>query len=143
MKISTKGRYALRVMADLALNGRDGTYVSLSDISFRQELSLKYLEAIVAALCKAEFLDSHRGKSGGYRLKKSPSEYTAGEILKATEGSLAPVSCLDGEKCVRAETCLTLPLWRALDEMIDGYLESVTLADVLEGKLPEKKKWLG
>lgn len=136
MKISTKGRYALRVMLDLAANAEYGEYVSLAEISERQEVSLKYLEAIVAALFKAGFLDSRRGKTGGYRLSKSAAEYTVGEILKATEGSLAPVSCLDcGEVCPRAAHCLTQPLWRELDSRIDGYLESVTLADILKGEL--------
>lgn len=140
MKISTKGRYALKIMLDLAKNEKEGEYVSLSDISNRQELSFKYLEAIVSALYKADLLDSRRGKSGGYRLKRDPSEYTVGGILKATEGSLAPVSCLDGEKCSREASCLTLPLWRALDELTDRYLESVTLADVLNGNVSSLQK---
>ena len=122
MKISTKGRYALRVMLDLAVNSKGGEYVSLAEISGRQEVSLKYLEAIVAALSKAGFLDSRRGKTGGYRLAKD-----------------APVSCLDCEEsCSRAAHCLTLPLWKELDSRIDGYLESVTLGDILKGEVGEK-----
>ena len=139
MKISTKGRYALRVMLDLAANSKGGEYVSLAEISERQEVSLKYLEAIVAALSKAGFLDSRRGKTGGYRLAKDAADYTVGGILKATEGSLAPVSCLDCEEsCSRAAHCLTLPLWKELDSRIDGYLESVTLGDILKGEVGEK-----
>lgn len=143
MKISTKGRYALKVMIDLALNSREEEYVSLSDVSARQQLSLKYLEAIVSSLFKAGFLDSRRGKSGGYRLKKSPSEYTIGGILKATEGSLAPVSCLEGEECSRAGSCLTFPLWKELDGLVDRYLESVTLANILDGSVPSSEKEWG
>ena len=134
MMISTKGRYALRVMLELALY--DGEYVSLADISARQEISLKYLEAIVAALSKADFLESRRGKTGGYRLSKPVNAYTVGSILKAAEGSLAPVSCLEcgAELCKRSRHCLTLPVWKELDRRIDEYLESVTLQDVLEKK---------
>ncbi len=136
MMVSTKGRYALRVMLDLASNAKAGEYVSLADVSSRQEVSLKYLEAIVSSLAKAGCLESRRGKSGGYRLTKSPPEYTVGGILKATEGRLAPVSCLEcGEACGRAANCLTLPVWKELDKRIDAYLESVTLADVLTGSV--------
>ena len=136
MMVSTKGRYALRVMLDLAEYGHGG-HVSLADISARQEISLKYLEAIVAALSKAGFLESRRGKTGGYRLARPVNAYTVGSILKAAEGRLAPVSCLDGgtELCKRSRHCLTLPVWKELDRRIDEYLESVTLEDVLEKKV--------
>lgn len=134
MKISTKGRYALRVMLDLAQHRGDG-YISLKDIADRQGVSMKYLESIAAMLNKAGLVDSLRGKSGGYRLNRADGAYTAGEILKLTEGSLAPVACLESGGCRRAEECLTLPLWKKLDDMIDSYLESVTLEDLLEGKL--------
>lgn len=138
MMVSTKGRYALRVMLDLALNGGQEKYVSLADIAARQEISLKYLEAIVSALSKADFLESHRGKSGGYRLTRPTGSYTVGEILMAAEGSLAPVSCLEGEPCKRAGRCLTFPVWKELDKRIDEYLESVTLSDVLNGEVSGK-----
>lgn len=132
MKISTKGRYALRVMLDLAERS-NGQYISLKEIADRQGISMKYLEMIVAMLNRAGFVNSLRGKSGGYRMTRKPEEYTVGSILKLTEGSLAPVTCLDcgGGDCTRAEQCLTLPMWQELDRIIDDYLESVTLADLL------------
>jgi Rrf2 family protein len=131
--VSTKGRYALRVMLDLAQHVDDG-YVSLKTISERQEISVKYLEAIVAMLNRAGMVESLRGKEGGYMLTKKPEDYTVGSIVKLTEGSLAPVSCLECETnvCERAYRCLTLPMWIKLEGIIDGYLESVTLKDLLE-----------
>lgn len=136
MMVSTKGRYALMVLIDLAIHGNDG-YVSLTDISKRQDISLKYLEAIVSSLSKAGYLESHRGKSGGYKLALPPEKCTLGGALKAAEGSLAPVSCLDtcAENCKYSAKCLTLPVWRELDKHIDGYLESVTISDVLNGNV--------
>lgn len=131
MMISTKGRYALRVMLDLAQQPV-GEYISLKSISQRQAVSMKYMEAIVATLNKAGMVESLRGKKGGYRLTRKPREYTLGEILKLTEGSLAPVTCLDCENpCQRAESCITRPMWLELDKLIDDYLESKTLADLL------------
>lgn len=133
MMVSTKGRYALRVLADLAVNSQ-GSYVSLKGVAQRQEVSMKYLENIVALLSKAGFVESMRGKNGGYRLKEEPSKYTIGSVLKLTEGTLSPVSCseLSGEAdCVHSEQCMTLPLWRKLDKIIDEYLESVTLEDLI------------
>jgi Rrf2 family protein len=133
MKVSTKGRYALRIMIDLAQNDGEGA-VSLKDIAQRQEVSAKYLELIVATLNKAGFVISTRGKSGGYRLARTPAEYTVGSILKLTEGSMSPVACLDNGECTcsRAGQCVTLPLWEKLDRLIDDYLESVTLQDLLD-----------
>lgn len=133
MMISTKGRYALRVMIDLAQNQKEG-YISLKDVAERQDISMKYLEMIVSLLNKGKMLESHRGKSGGYRLAKKPDEYTIGSILDVTEGGLAPVYCLEegAERCERAGDCITLPLWKKLDEVINNYLESVTLEDLLE-----------
>ncbi|MGN0492409.1 MAG: RrF2 family transcriptional regulator [Acutalibacteraceae bacterium] len=131
MIISSKGRYALHVMTDLAEHG-DG-YVSLADISRRQEISLKYLEAIAALLNKAGLLESLRGKSGGYKLKKKPEEYTLREILEVTEGGIVPVNCacLTGnEECERSALCPTMPVWQKLDKIIGDYLESVTLKDL-------------
>lgn len=135
MKISTKGRYALRVMIDLAEHN-NGEFISLKDISIRQGISIKYLEAIIGILNKAGFVTSLRGKSGGYKLTKSPSEYTAGSILKLTEGNLAPVACLESEinQCSRSEYCVTLGFWKGLSNVIDQYVESVTLEDFLTKK---------
>ena len=136
MMISTKGRYALRVMIDLA--GRDcDEYIPLKEISEKQQISMKYLEAIVAVLNKAGFLNSLRGKDGGYKLSRTPAEYTIGSVLKLTEGSLAPVACLEGcdTVCQSAAGCITLPLWQKLDTIIDTYLESVTLQDLLDNKI--------
>lgn len=131
MMISTKGRYALRVMLDLAQQPA-GEYISLKSISQRQAVSMKYMEAIVATLNKAGMVESLRGKKGGYRLTRSADKYTIGEILKLTEGSLAPVTCLECENpCQRAKSCITRPMWLELDKLIDDYLESKTLADLL------------
>lgn len=135
MMISTKGRYALRVMIELALKP-EKECVSLKAISEKQGISVKYLEAIVATLSKARLVESFRGKSGGYKLSKKAEEYTVGEILRAAEGNLAPVSCLEGENtCERAADCLTLPLWQRLDEVVESYLDSVTLEDLVMQKL--------
>jgi len=133
MKVSTKGRYALRIMIDLSLHG-DENVISLKEIAERQEVSVKYLELIVAVLNKAGLVASTRGKSGGYRLTRAPKDYTVGSILKLTEGSMSPVACLsDGEcTCDRADRCVTLPMWEELDRVIDGYLESVTLQDLID-----------
>lgn len=133
MMVSTKGRYALRILIDLALHPKE-EYVSLKGIAERQDVSMKYLENIVATLSKADFLESQRGKNGGYRLKNAPTEYTIGSILKLTEGTLAPVACLENcstDECSRSGKCLTLPLWQKLDSIINDYLESVTLADLI------------
>ena len=136
MMISTKGRYALRVMIDLAQNG-DENFVSLKDVAERQNISMKYLEMIVSMLNKGNMVRSQRGKTGGYKLAKTPSEYTVGEILKLTEGTLAPVMCLEegAEACERAKDCVTLPLWKELNHTIDKYLDSVTLDDVINKRI--------
>lgn len=132
MRISTKGRYALKIMIDLAQHD-DGEYVSLKEIAGRQDISIKYLEAIVGILNKSGFVSSQRGKSGGYRLAMAADKCTVGSILKISEGSLAPVSCLSDEGgCDKAGECVSLPLWRNLDRIVDDYLESVTLKDLLE-----------
>nr|WP_326125707.1 Rrf2 family transcriptional regulator [uncultured Oscillibacter sp.] len=132
MLISTKGRYALRVMADLAEHPAEG-YIPLKEIAQRQEISEKYLEAIIKILVKARLLSGVRGKGGGYKLTRAPEEYTVGAILRLTEDSLAPVSCLTAEAppCARAAACRTLPVWRRLDQIINEYLDSVTIADLL------------
>ena len=131
MKISTKGRYALRVVIDLAVNDK-GDYVSLKDISNRQEVSLKYLEQIMAMLNKAGYVKSTRGNNGGYRLAKSPEEYKVGDILRKTEGDLAPIACVNGEECGKRENCKTFKFWQGLDNVINEYVDSKTLADLIK-----------
>lgn len=133
MKISTKGRYALRLMLDIALNGTE-TPVRIKEVAARQEISVKYLEQIVSALVKAGYLRSIRGAQGGYQLMYSASKYTVGNILRVTEGSLAPVDCLEGDEvnCDRAENCVTLRLWRELREAINGVVDKYTLQDLID-----------
>ena len=134
MRISTKGRYALRLMLDIAMNDRDGTPVRVKDIARRQEVSGKYLEQIVSVLTKAGYLRSIRGPQGGYLLAKRPDEYTVGMILRVTEGSIEPVPCLEAnsEVCERMEECMTIPLWRKLSEAISGVVDYTTLDDLIE-----------
>lgn len=133
MLVSTKGRYALRVMLELA-ERPTGDYAALGTIAADQGISEKYLESIVAVLSKAGLVDALRGKGGGYRLNRPAKDYSVGEILRLTEGSIAPVSCLEcsPNKCDRADGCKTLPMWEKLNELICGYLDSVTLADLLD-----------
>lgn len=132
MLISTKGRYALRVMIDLAEHQTD-EFLSLREIAQRQNISEKYLESIIRILVKAKVVASLRGKGGGYRLTKAPNQYTVGNILQLTEESLAPVSCLEAnaDPCVRSDQCRTLRLWQGLDRVIQDYLASVTIADLM------------
>lgn len=131
--ISTRGRYALRLMLDLAQHSSDD-FVPLKDIAERQEISKKYLEQIIPTLSRAGFLQTNRGFQGGYKLAKNPDKYTVGDILRETEGGLAPVACLNNEtiQCPRAAECLTLPLWKGLQDTINNYLDSVTLQDLIE-----------
>ena len=135
MKISTKGRYALRLMVDLAENGEDG-FVSLKDIAERQGISKKYLEQIIPPLNTAGFLIAGRGFQGGYRLSKSPSDYTVGDILRVTEGKLSPVSCLDTDTnyCDRSSFCDTLYIWQGLMDVVSEYLDGITLRDIVSRK---------
>ncbi len=139
MMISTKGRYALRVMLDLA-DHNTGDYIPLKDIAKRQEISVKYLENILASLSRVDLVDATRGKGGGYRLSKPPAEYPAGEIIRLAEGSLASVACLKGNKhgCEKADQCRALPLWEGLDKVVYEYLNSYSLADLqhLEEPIP-------
>lgn len=132
MLISTKGRYALRVMADLAEQPEE-MYIPLREIAKRQEISEKYLEAIIKILVKAKMLSGLRGKGGGYKLTRAPEQYTVGEILRLTEESLAPVACLDSgaDACPRAAVCVTLPVWKGLDQVIGKYLDGITVADLV------------
>ena len=135
MKISTKGRYALRMMIDLAQHRGKG-FIALKDIAERQGISKKYLEQIVPMFSKTNYLKTNRGFQGGYQLAKSPDKYTVGEILRLTEGNLAPVACLENDpvECERSEECLTLPIWKGLQKVIDDYLDKITLQDILDGK---------
>lgn len=132
MKISTKGRYALRVMIDLALNS-NGNFIALKEIAKRQDITIKYLEQIVALLNKAGFLETARGNAGGYKLAKEPKDYIVGDILRATEGDLAPIICLteDGA-CQRKQICKTYSFWKGLDDVINDYVDSKTLEDLLK-----------
>lgn len=133
MKISTKGRYALRVMLDLAVNNT-GEFIPLKDVSLRQGITLKYLEQIIILLKKSGYLRSSRGNGGGYKLSKQPKDYTLGDILRTTEGSLAPIACLEDEEnlCERKSICPTLEFWTGLDKVINEYVDSVTLQDLLD-----------
>ena len=135
--ISTRGRYALRVMLDLAEND-NGTYIPLKDIAERQEISKKYLEIIVKDLVKSGFLTAVSGKGGGYRLARAPEDYTVGEIIELMEGPLAPVACLaDGEvSCPRSENCLTLPMWKEYYQLIHEFFYSRKLSDLLNDRDP-------
>ena len=133
MIVSTKGRYALRVMVRLALNRADG-FIPLKEIAEAEGISQKYLEAIMTTLSKAGFVDAVHGKGGGYRLNREPENYTVGSILKLTEGSLAAVSCTaqGPSACARTTCCQTKPMWDKLDRMIDEFFEDITLASLLE-----------
>lgn len=137
MLISTKGRYALRVMVDLAEHPNEG-FIPLKVIANRQEISEKYLENIIKLLVRAKLLNGLRGKGGGYRLTKAPEKYTVGAILRLTEDSLAPVVCLEENAavCSRMAECRTLSLWQGLDKVISDYLNSVTLADLMRRDSP-------
>ena len=132
MMISTKGRYALRVMIDLAENQKDG-YLPLKEIATRQDISEKYLENILKVLVQNKLLIGLRGKGGGYRLTRAPEKYTVGSILRLTEGTLAPVACLeeDAKECSRRADCRTFPMWKRLDSLINSYLDGITVADLI------------
>lgn len=130
---STKGRYALRVLVDMAESVQEGEYVALKDVASRQGISEKYLEAIMKILVQKKLVEGHRGKGGGYRLVRPAKDYTAGEIIRAAEGDIAPVSCLapDAPKCERYDTCRTVGMWEHLDKLISDYLDSVRLTDLI------------
>lgn len=135
MKISTKGRYALRMLIDLAEHNNDG-FIALKDIAERQGISKKYLEQIVSVLNSSAILQASRGFQGGYKLAQAPDKCTIGAILRLTEGSLAPVACLDRDpiQCERSAECVTLPIWQGLSKVINDYLDNITLQDILDGK---------
>lgn len=132
MLISTRGRYALRVMVDLAEHG-DGSYIPMKEVAERQEISLKYLERILPILVSAKQVEGVHGKGGGYRLTKKPEEYRISDILRLTEGDLAPVACLERgtAPCSRTTECRTLPMWVELNRRVNEYLDSVTIADLM------------
>lgn len=132
MKISTRGRYALRVMIDLAEHGSE-TYIPLKDVVARQEISQKYLEGIMTDLAKAGMLDGQHGKGGGYKLSRSPDQISVLDVLLTTEGDLAPITCLGdaSEPCARAAECRTLPMWQKFYQMIRDYFAGISLADLM------------
>ena len=132
MMVSTRGRYALRVMVDLAEHD-DGGSIAMKEVAERQAISLKYLERILPVLVEGRLIEGLRGKGGGYRLTRSPGEYPLGEILRLTEGNLAPVACLEpgAAPCERSPDCRTLPMWRELDAVINRYLDGKTIADLM------------
>ncbi|MBR6215928.1 MAG: Rrf2 family transcriptional regulator [Spirochaetaceae bacterium] len=131
MIVSTKGRYALRVMIDLAEH-TDDERIPLKEIATRQDISQKYIEAIMTLLSKHNLVDGVHGKGGGYKLNRKPEDYKISDILKVTEGTLAPVACLEcgAEPCPKKEVCRTLPMWQKLDTMINGFFDGITLADL-------------
>ena len=133
MIVSTKGRYALRVMVHFAQRGNE-SYIPLKEIAEAEGISQKYLETIMSTLSKAGFVDAVHGKGGGYRLNRTPEEYTVGSILKLTEGSLSAVSCTTqgAAACSRTECCQAKPMWDRLDKMIDDFFEGITIADLLK-----------
>ena len=137
MKISTKGRYALRMMVDIAEHQKDG-YVTLKDVAQRQDISKKYLEQIALHISQAGMLRAVRGYQGGYMLARPACDYTVAEILQVVEGSMVPVTCLEQKSnpCERCNICKTLPVWRGLKTLIDNYLNGITLEDVVEGRVP-------
>jgi hypothetical protein len=132
--VSTRGRYAIRVMIDLAEH-MNGKYIPMKEIADRQDVSLKYMTKIMQALTKSGMLDGQHGKGGGYKLNRDPEEYRVGDILRLTEGTLAPVACIDETdcKCDRSFECRTRPMWNELDKLISEYLDGITIADLMEG----------
>lgn len=139
MLISTKGRYAIRIMLEFAMR-ESNDRVTLIDVAEKQGISEKYLEGIIASLSKAKLVEGVRGRGGGYRLTRPASEYTIGEILRLTEGPFATVSCLECEvnTCEKKEECLTLPMWENLNNMIKEYFDNITLMDLIERKIEIK-----
>ena len=137
MMISTRGRYALRVMIDLAEHADNG-YIPMKDVAERQKLSLKYLERILPVLSKNGLVEGVHGKGGGYKLTRAPEEYRVGDILRLTEGDLAPVACLacGAQPCEQADVCRTHPMWERLYRMINDFFDSITLAELMRS--PEK-----
>lgn len=133
MLISTRGRYALRVLLDLAQNQNDG-YIAMKKVAERQDLSLKYIEKIMPVLSKNRYVQGVHGKGGGYRLAREPKDYKVGDILRLAEGDLAPVACLgcNAQECPRADKCPTLPMWTEFHNMVNNYFDGITLADLMK-----------
>lgn len=138
MLVSTRGRYALRVIIDLAEH-YNGGYIPMKDVAARQDISLKYITKIMPLLTGGNLVEGVHGKGGGYRLMKDPQDCTVGEILRLTEGSLAPINCTElcEEPCSRAADCRTLPMWKKLDSLIEGYLDGITIADLMKQDLSD------
>lgn len=136
MKVSTKGRYALRIMVDLATND-NGEYIRLKDIAERQAITLKYMEQIMPLLTRAGYVKSYRGNNGGYMLARKPEEYTAGEILRTAEGSLSPIACIEDtpNRCPRKEQCATLSFWEGMGKVINEYVDGITLANLIKNDI--------
>ena len=132
MMVSTRGRYALRVLIDLAEHN-NGSYIPMKDVAARQEISLKYLERILPTLTKARLIEGVHGKGGGYRLTRSPEDCSVGEVLRLTEGDLAPVSCLspDAQPCPKADECRTLPMWKGFYDLTNKYFDGISIADLI------------
>lgn len=141
MMISTRGRYALRVLLDLAEH-YSGGYIPMKDVAKRQELSLKYIEKIMPVLTKNKLVEGVHGKGGGYRLVKEPKEYRVGDILRLAEGDLAPVACLEcgAKPCERADKCPTLPMWTEFHKMVNDYFDGITLADLMQNPIALEKR---
>jgi len=137
MMISTKGRYALRVMLDLAVNGDGDSLIPMKDVAERQGISLKYLEKILPNLVKANMVEGVHGKGGGYKLTRHPTEYIIGDVIRLTEGDIAPVACLEcgADACNRVDGCLTIPMWIKLDKLINEFMDGITLEDLMKGKI--------
>lgn len=133
MMISTRGRYALRVLIDLAEH-QNGDYIPMKEVAARQDISLNYIERIMPLLTKAGFVEGLHGKGGGYQLTKSPEQYRVGDILRLTEGDLAPVACLgcDAKKCNRSKECRTVPMWKKFYAITNDYFDGITLADLMQ-----------
>ena len=136
MIVSTRGRYALRVMIDLAENST-GEFIPMKDVAQRQSISLKYLERILPVLSKNNLIEGVHGKGGGYRLTRLPQDYKVGEILRLTEGNLAPVACLEANtpQCEKTHKCRTLPMWKGLHTLVNSYFDSISIADLLNGNI--------
>lgn len=136
MKISTRGRYAIRFVLDLAEHIDEG-YIPMKEVAERQSISPKYLEQILPILTKAKLIESSHGKGGGYKLTRKPEEYSVGEILRLTEGDLAPVSCLgcDAAECERSENCKTLPMWKRFDDITNNFFDSISVFDLISGNI--------
>lgn len=140
MMVSTRGRYALRMMIDLAENSRDGAYVAMKDIAGRLEISKKYMEQIMPVLVKNGLVEGQQGQGGGYRLTRQPKDYRVGEILRLTEGDLAPVSCLTADApCTRSCGCRTIAMWEKFSKLTNDFFDGITVADLMQKDTAQKE----